>query len=141
MTNPTVDGHPAIDVLLGRGASRLSITAAAGLALVACLVVAAVVSSVRMDQTWAFAAFAVVVILIAWWSTLVGSVIVALLGFLFGNGFAVDTAGTLEWHGAADLLRLTVLVGLALTTSLLGRRRLDSAQPGRGAPRGGNRSG
>ena len=141
MTHPSVEGHPAIDVLLARDGHRLSLTAASGLALVACLVVAAAVSSVRVDEPVALAAFAVVVIVIAWWVAPAASLALALMGFLFTNGFAVDTAATLEWHGSADVLRLTMLVGLALTASLLGGRRRDPARPGQPAPRGGERHG
>lgn len=126
---------------MGKDGHRLSVTAAAGLTFLSCLVMAAAVSAVEVGQTVAFAAFALAVALVAWWVAPVGAIVAALLGFLFADGFAVDSAGTLDWHGSADLLRLAALVGLAVTASLLGRRNLHSERPGPRAPRGGNGSG
>jgi MFS family permease len=51
------------------------------------------------------------------------------LGFLIVNGFLVDRAGELAWHGSPDLLRLMLLIliggsGIALGEAARGLREL-----------------
>jgi K+-sensing histidine kinase KdpD len=125
VTNTTLDHDPVIDFILGRDGTRLSFAAGAGITFLSCLVLAAVVASGFIGGTFAFAGFVVIVAVLSWWSSPATAVVLALVGFLFANGFVLDTSGTLAWHGETDLLRLVCLLGLALTLSVLGHGRID----------------
>jgi K+-sensing histidine kinase KdpD len=118
-----------VDFILGRDGGSLSLASSAGLTFVSCLVLAAAMASGILSGPLAFGAFAAVVVVVSWWSYPATAVVVALVGFLFANGFAVDNGGTLTWHGESDLLRLFCLLGLALTTSVMGHRQ--AGRPGR----------
>lgn len=133
MNTTTPHGDPVIDFVLGRHATRLSFAAAVGITFVSCLVLSAVVASGLLGGTPAFGGFVVIVVIVSCWSTPVTSLALALVAFLFANGFAIDNGGTLTWHGEADLLRLLCLLALAVTASILGPLRLDRARR-RGLP-------
>jgi K+-sensing histidine kinase KdpD len=111
-----------MDFILGRDGGSLSFVSSVGLVFLSCLILAAAVASGILSGTVAFGAFVVVVVAVSWWSTPAAAVVLALLGFVFANGFVVDSRGTLMWHGEPDLLRLACLLGLALTASILGHR-------------------
>jgi K+-sensing histidine kinase KdpD len=74
----------------------------------------------------AVGAFVILVAVLSWWAAPGATVVVALVGFLFANGFALDTKGTLSWHGESDLLLFGVFIGVAVTMSVMGNaRRLE----------------
>ena len=54
---------------------------------------------------------------------------VALVAWLFDNGFIIGRHAHLSWHGAADVRRLVILLGAATMGSLLGSR-IRAARPG-----------
>jgi K+-sensing histidine kinase KdpD len=121
-------GDPVIDFILGRDGARLSFAAAVGITFVSCLVLAAAAASGLLGGARAFGGFVVIVVIVSWWSSPVSALALAVVALLFANGFAVDTGGTLAWHGEADLLRLLCLLALAVTASILGRLHLDRAR-------------
>lgn len=59
------------------------------------------------------------VLALAWCSTVRGAVLCAGIGWLMFNGFVVNSAGTLSWHGEADLLRAGLFLGTALSAAWL----------------------
>ena len=117
-----------LDFVLGRGSARLTLGTATGLTFVGCLGISAITAIGLLPGELAFGAFVALVVLMSWWSAPATSVVVGLMAFLFANGFAFDTQGTLSWHGEADLVRLSLLVILALTVSVVGSRRVDHAR-------------
>ncbi len=66
----------------------------------------------------ALVAMAGTVGLVAWWSRPPAAAIPAACGSLMLNGFVVNRAGSLHWHGGADVARLAVLFGVAAGASL-----------------------
>ncbi|MDQ1485491.1 MAG: hypothetical protein QOJ62_1184 [Actinomycetota bacterium] len=83
----------------------------------------------------ALVAMMVVVGVVAYWCRPLASAATAALGWLALNGFVVDHAGQLHWHGSADVVRLACLFGVALAASgahALGLRLVSSgAYPSR----------
>jgi K+-sensing histidine kinase KdpD len=128
VTKSSFEGDPVIDFALGKGAAGLSFPGGVGLAFVACLGLAAIAATGAIPGDVAFAGFLLVVVATAWWSAPATGVVVALVGFLFVNGFALDSNGTLAWHGESDLLRLVSMVALAVTVSVLGNLRAERQQ-------------
>lgn len=137
VTNQRVDDDLTLRFILGKDGPRLSFAGALPLAFLACLAVAAVVASGFLTGDVAFGCFLIVVVAISWWSSPATASLVAVVGFLFANGFAFDSGGSLEWHGEPDLLRLVILLGLALTVSVLGYGRVERSRHrvANGAPR------
>lgn len=123
MTTSSFDSDPAFDFIMGRAGARLRFPAALGLTFVGGLLLAATVAVGAIAGDVAVGAFVVLVAMLSWWTAPVAAVVMAFVGFLFANGFALDTKGTLSWHGESDLLLLAVFVGLALTVSVLGNGR------------------
>ena len=123
MTTSSLDGDPVFDFLLGRDGTRLTFGTAAGLTFVGCLGLAAMDSIGLLTGDIAFGGFVLLVVVMSWWSAPATSIVVAFLAFAFADGFALDSKGTLAWHGEADLVRLSLLVLLALTVSVIGYRR------------------
>jgi K+-sensing histidine kinase KdpD len=128
VTKQTIDNDLTIEFILGRDGARLSFAGALALCFVACLGVAAVVASGFISGEVAFGGFLIAVVVISWWSAPGTAGVVAVVGFLFANGFAFDSAGALSWHGESDLLRLVTMVALALTVSVLGYGRLERSR-------------
>jgi K+-sensing histidine kinase KdpD len=128
VTNKTHSSDPIVDFILGRDGGRLSFASSLGLTFVSCLLLAAATASGIVGGTLAFGAFVVVVVAASWWSSPATAVVLALVGFLFANGFAFDSGGTLVWHGEADLLRLFCLLGLAVTASVMGHREVEQVR-------------
>jgi hypothetical protein len=120
-----------LDFLLGRDGTRLTVGTAVGLTFVGCLCLAAMDAIGLLKGEIAFGGFVLLVVVMSWWSAPVTSMAVALLAFAFANGFAFDTKGTLSWHGEADLVRLSLMVLLALTVSVIGYRRADFSRRSR----------
>jgi hypothetical protein len=58
----------------------------------------------------------------AWSDDWMTALLVAALGFLVVDGFLVDSLGQLSWHGGADVLRLSALVGAAVIGTTLAPR-------------------
>ncbi len=119
------------DVLLGREAGGLPLESALGLTFLSCLVLAAAVASGVVVGTPAIGTMVLVVVIVAWCSAPATAVLVAILAFLFVDGFVVDTAGTLTWHGDADLALIASMVVVAVTAALLGGRRRTIKDPSR----------
>jgi hypothetical protein len=129
VTTSSFDSDPVFDFIVGGAGARLNLPAAAGLTFVGCLLLAASVASGVVAGDVAVGAFAILVAVLSWWAAPGAAVVVALVGFLFANGFALDSEGTLSWHGEADLLLLAALVGIAVTVSVMGNgRRLGGAE-------------
>jgi K+-sensing histidine kinase KdpD len=128
MTRKTLDDDLTLAFILGRDGDRLSFAGAVALSFVACLGLAAVAASGFLSGDLAFASFVLVAVVMSWWSAPVTAAVVAFVAFLFANGFAYDTVGTLTWHGEADLLRLVCLVGVSLTVSVLGYGRTQRSR-------------
>ena len=47
---------------------------------------------------------------------------IALIAWMFDNGFIIGRHASLSWHGAADVRRLTLLLAVAAAASMLGPR-------------------
>lgn len=73
----------------------------------------------HLDASGVAARFAVLALGVAAFAAAVGDpaagAVTAGVAFLLFDGFVVDHAGDLTWHGDADVVRLAVLVGAALT--------------------------
>jgi hypothetical protein len=123
VTTPSFDSDPVFDFIVGRAGAPVKPPAAVGLAFVGCLLLAATVASGVIAGDVAVGAFVVLVAVLSWWAAPGVAVVVALVGFLFANGFALDTKGTLSWHGESDLLLLAALIGTAVTVSVMGNGR------------------
>ena len=125
---------PVLDMILGKDETCTSLGYAVGATFVSCLVLAAVVAAGIVDKAFAFGVVMVIVVAVAWWTSPVNAVLAALVGFLFADGFVLDAAGTLAWHGEGDVLRLAALVCLAIVAALFGHlhrhRRRSGARPG-----------
>jgi K+-sensing histidine kinase KdpD len=123
MKTKALRGDPALDFVLGRDGECLSLPSSIGVTFVAGLILAAAVAADLLDPTLAFGALVVVVAAVGWWSSPATAAVAGLVGFLFANGFLLDKAGTLAWHGGDDIVRLAVMVFLAVVAALLGRLR------------------
>ncbi|MDP2014489.1 MAG: hypothetical protein Q8L05_09720 [Actinomycetota bacterium] len=99
----------------------LSLWGAVAICFGAGLVLSVLISSAVLQPGTAGAAFAILVALISYLTTVPAAVTTAGLAFLFEQGFLYDTRGVLGWHGTEDLIRLTGLLVLAITVSILGR--------------------
>jgi hypothetical protein len=129
MTTSSFESDPVVDFVLGRAGASLNLPSAVGLTFVGCLLLAATVASGVIGGDVAVGAFVILVAVLSWWAAPGAAVVVALVGFLFANGFALDAGGTLSWHGEADLLLLVALIGIAVTVSVMGSgRRLGRAE-------------
>jgi K+-sensing histidine kinase KdpD len=106
---------------------RLQWEFAAAAGFTATLLGAALLDSARpvLSDGTALTLMTALVAALAWWSTWPGSVATAGCAWLMFNGFVVNGAGVLQWHGSADLLRLTVLFGTALAAALTRSLRLS----------------
>ena len=104
---------------------RLVTSFAAGVGFTVTLILAAAMTHMRseLSPTVDLGIFAAVVALAGWWMTWLGALVTAGLAFLMLNGFVVDQYAVLRWHGAADVLRLVVLIGCA--TSVAAARELQ----------------
>jgi len=120
---------------MGKDGGRLPFASAAGLVFVACLALAAAVSSGVLSSTFAFASFLLVGVVVSWWSPPATAAALGLLTIVFANGFAVNTGGTLTWHGESDVVRLICFLALSVTASILGHRDVDQTRPFRAAAR------
>jgi K+-sensing histidine kinase KdpD len=126
VTTSSFGSDPVFDFILGSAGARLKFPAALGLTFMGGLLLAATVASEVIAGDVAVGAFVVLVAVLSWWAAPVAAVVAALMGFLFANGFALDTKGTLSWHGESDLLLLAALIGIAVTVSVMGNgRRLE----------------
>jgi len=123
VTTSSFESDPVFDFILGRAGARLKFPAALGLTFLGGLLLAATVASGVIAGDVAVGAYVVLVAGLSWWAAPVAAVVVALMGFLFANGFALDTKGTLSWHGESDLLLLAALIGVAVTVSVMGNGR------------------
>ncbi len=120
VTTSSFDSDPVFDLILGKGGARLNLPAAVSLTFLGCLLLAATVASGIIGGDAAVGAFVILVGVLSWWAAPGTAVVAALVGFLFVNGFALDTKGTLTWHGESDLLLLGVSIGVAVTVSVMG---------------------
>jgi hypothetical protein len=120
MSSSSTAGDPVLDLILGRDGMRLSFAGALGIAFVGFLLLAATAASGFISGDVAFGAFVVFVVVLSWHAAPATAAVVSLMGFAFADGFALDAAGTLSWHGESDLIRLTCLVAMAVTAALLG---------------------
>jgi hypothetical protein len=87
---------------------------------------AVVLNAVSAGTSVALLVITAAVAVIAWWTTLAGSLVAAAFGFLNLDGFVDHGYGTLGWAGWADAARLLLLVGvvlLVLSARELARRR------------------
>jgi hypothetical protein len=98
---------------------RLADAAAAGVGFVATLVMATIATATDLGHHPGTAAFAMTAVTAfsAWWGRPRMGAVAALLGFLMFNGFVVDAAGSLHWHGASDGWRLLAFAGVGLSVS------------------------
>ena len=64
------------------------------------------------------AAMAVTVALLSWWSRVLPSLFVSVIGWLMLNGIVVNGAGRLGWDGHEDPIRIGVLLGVGLAVAL-----------------------
>jgi K+-sensing histidine kinase KdpD len=112
-----------LEFILGRAGARLTFSAAVGLTFLGCLILAAMVASGVLSGDVAVGSLVAVVVVLSWWAAPGSAVVMSLVGFLFDNGFAVNTQGTLSWHGESDLLRLAALLGMAVMASVMGNGR------------------
>lgn len=87
------------------------------LTFLSCLLLSAVFTELGAAEPACLALLTLVVAVASWHSTPVASLCVAALAMLFVVGFVEEQAGNLVWHGDADLLRLSLFVGLALLAS------------------------
>jgi hypothetical protein len=92
---------------------RLSWEFGTALGFWSCLVLAASFSAwgTALSPGWALGCMALLVAAVSWWTTGLGAVVTAGLGWLFLTGFGVDRFGALRWHGYADVERLVLLLG------------------------------
>jgi hypothetical protein len=97
------------------------------IAFVAFMLLAGILAELGTPPLAALTVTAAAVALVAWRGGPLASLGVTTLAFLFFSGFDVEAAGTLLWHGDADVLRLTALVvagtGSALVHDVLVRTR------------------
>ncbi|WP_127782568.1 hypothetical protein [Rhodococcus sp. X156] len=97
------------------------------------LTVAAALTAGRelLAPSQAVACMCLAIAALGWCSTVRGALLCAGIGWLMFNGFVVNSAGTLAWDGAGDLLRAGLFAGTALTfawlraLALWSRRVLD----------------
>ena len=64
-----------------------------------------------------FALMVAVVALICWWTRPLLGIFPAVIGGLVFDGFVTDRLGQLTWHGAADVTRVLLLLGVGLAAS------------------------
>jgi K+-sensing histidine kinase KdpD len=64
------------------------------------------------------AVMSVTVALLSWWSRVLPSVFVSVIGWLMLNGIVVNGAGRLGWDGHQDVIRVGVLLGAGLAAAL-----------------------
>jgi hypothetical protein len=102
----------------------------------ATLVVAVVTASAGKSLHWGtqLAVMAIAVGLVCWWCRPITSLFVALCGWLMLNGLVVHVGGQLGWSGQHDVVRIGVLFGtgfaMALARSLEIERHQLSARRG-----------
>ena len=118
-TSPVHDDL-ALAFILGRNDDGFSFSGSVALSFVGCLGVAAATATGLVTGDRAFACFVLVATVTAWWSSPAAAATGAMVAFMFANGFAFDTVGTLAWHGETDVVRLVAIVALAITVSVLG---------------------
>lgn len=100
----------------------ITLTAAAGL------------TTVRAHTPLAVALgiMAATVLILAWWSRIGGAALSAGLGWLMLNGFVINQEGLLAWHGARDVISLSVLLAVAVLTAAI--RSVQLAHHGHTSP-------
>jgi hypothetical protein len=100
---------------------RLAGAAAAAVSFVATLVLATIESTTELGRHLgpAAVAMAVVVATSAWWARPAAAVLAGAFGWLMFNGFVVDQAGSLRWHGTADTVHLVGFVAIAASVALV----------------------
>jgi K+-sensing histidine kinase KdpD len=132
MSNNNVHGRdPVVDFITGRDGECWSLASAVAVTFGSCLLLSALDAVGLVDGTLAFATIVAIVGVVSWWTSPAAAVVAALVGFLFADGFVFDASGTLAWHGEADVVRLTVMVGLAVVASILGRLHSHRGSPDR----------
>lgn len=89
------------------------ITFAAGSAAVVAAAVAAASLTAPSALVGRLVAMAVCVAAVGTFGDLVAALATAAIAWTVLNGFLVDRLGVLAWHGAADAVRLGVLLGVA----------------------------
>ncbi len=107
---------------------RLPVTLSLAVGFAGTMSAAAALTLVRghVPAPAALAVMTVLVGLIAWWSTICGAVLSALVGWLMLNGFAIDQYGVLAWHGPDDLVRIGVLLAAAVVVALTRAVQLEA---------------
>jgi len=120
MRNTSSGGDPVIDFIVGKGSRCSSLVSSVAVTFVSCLVLSAVAASEIVQAEFAFGAVALLVCVVSWRTSPANAVVVAVVAFLFADGFVFDQLGTLEWHGEGDVVRLVLLVLVALIASMLG---------------------
>jgi K+-sensing histidine kinase KdpD len=114
----SVLSHPdGVAVIQRFGDPRLIGPAAVALGFAATLVVATIESSTDLSShlSLALVMMAAAVATASWWAGPATAALIALLGWMSFNGFVVNQAGSLRWHGVPDAERLAVVIiaGLA----------------------------
>jgi hypothetical protein len=123
MKKNVVGGDPVLYFVVGRDPECWSLVSSVGVTFVAGLILAAATAAGIVNEALAVSVLVGVVAVVGWWSSPASAALAGLVGFLFANGFLLDTEGTLAWHGQSDLVRLTVMVCVAVVAALLGRLR------------------
>lgn len=104
----------------GRTSERVPSAFAAPVGFAVMLTAAVVCEQLRHAEPLAVAlvVFAVLAGACGWLMGWAGLLFTAGFGCLVFNGFVVSGDGSLHWHGAADVARLVVLFGAALTCAV-----------------------
>lgn len=108
----------------------------------AAVTVAAVVAGATRHPAAAMVAYAVLAVLICLGSRPLLVPAIAIIIWLFDDGFIVGRHADLAWHGMADLRRLAILLAAAAASGAVGallRRR--QPPPGRSQPAAGDGTG
>jgi K+-sensing histidine kinase KdpD len=129
-----------VEWFLGNDDTKVSFAGGMGLGLVIYLGLAAIVAAASLHPRIGFVAYAVAVAALAWWAAPGVALSLAAMAFLFVDGFVLNSAGNLSWHGSEDALRLGTLLVIALFVSnssqdhreRLRRKRVRAALAGRG---------